>query len=129
MLVVVVVKKSQSLHRPEQALRLSLPELQDSRHMRVVRLFSRHMRVVRLFSPKQRPPFTPGKYSWYSFLRKTMKIFRIVRAPPGIRICYLRKRVKKLNVQFVVYKSIIIIRFKFALQVSAPFLAIISYYI
>jgi len=37
---------------PVQALRLRLPELQDNRHKK----------VVRLFSPIQQPPFTPGKY-------------------------------------------------------------------
>ena len=52
MLVVVVLKTKQSLYRPELALRLRLPELQDNRHMK----------VVRFFSPIQQPPFTPGKY-------------------------------------------------------------------
>jgi len=85
MIVVVVVKTRQSLYRPEQGLRFRLPELQDNRHMK----------VERLFSPIQRPPFTPGKYSWYSFLRKAMKNIRIVSVPAGIRIWYLPNRVKK----------------------------------
>lgn len=117
--VVVVVKTKHSLYRPEQALSLRLPKLQDNCHMK----------VERLFNPIQRPPFTPGKHSCSSFLRKNMKNFRIVRVPPGIRIWYLSNRVKKLNSQFVAHKLIIIIRFKFVLHDSAPLPAIIRYYI
>jgi hypothetical protein len=64
-----------------------------------------------------------------NFAKKNMKNIRIVHVPAGIRIWYLSNRVKTLNSQFVAHKLIIIIRFKFVLQDSAPLPAIIRYYI